>query len=382
MDNTSFDMGLPGIALFYYYYYKLTNDNSYLQKVYQLIEISITKLSTISVNDFQNKYMSDSLDNHISGFGRLLLFLQTNLNNELDIEDLLKVLDDNLKPLMYSKIEIEDYDLDSGALASGYYFLERFKQTKLLKYRKYLQDLTCSIQNSSMEKDDGICWASPSLNNKIFLGLSHGSGMILNFLIKMIENNIISKSEISDNIVKGVVFITNNEREQPKGRFPHCYFSNEPEVSVETQFSQCYGDLGIGYAIFKAGFVLEDDQMYKKGLEILEVCSQRSKEDNLTEDASIVYGASGVACIFDEIYKITNNLIFEESSDYWFGTIPTYIEKSQANDIIFKSMFDFSDDVSWNTSFGWGIAGIGTTLIRFLDKKKYPSFNKLLMIGP
>ena len=27
IDNTSFDMGLPGIALFYYYYYILTNEN-------------------------------------------------------------------------------------------------------------------------------------------------------------------------------------------------------------------------------------------------------------------------------------------------------------------------------------------------------------------
>lgn len=127
---------------------------------------------------------------------------------------------------------------------------------------------------------------------------------------------------------------------------------------------------------------MKNNQIYNKGLQILEECSSRNKEDNLTEDASIVYGASGVACLFDEIYKITNNPIFEKSSNYWFDTIPSYILKSDINDITFKSMFSLSDNISWHTSFGWGIAGIGTALIRSIDKKKYPSFNELLMIGP
>lgn len=381
INNSSFDMGLPGISLFYYYYYLMTKDEKYLEKTFNLIEKSINNLSAITISDFQKKYLSDSLDNHLSGFGRFLIFLDNNLSIQLEIVELLNELDTILKPLLYSKLELADYDIDSGALASGYYFLSRYKQTQSPKYKKYLIDIILSLKQNSKKTDYGIYWTSPSLNNKIYLGLSHGSSMIVNFLVKMIENNIYSFNTIQILINNAISFVCSNERDQIRGKFPHCYFEDEPEEMEETQFSQCYGDLGIGYSILKAGYVLRDEKLRGIGEKILKDCLIRKKSDNLTEDASIVYGASGVACLYDELYTITSDPIYKKASNYWYCSISSYTIKSPEGHDSFKSMFSLPNDLSWHSSFGWGLAGIGATLIRYLNKKEYPSFNELLMIG-
>lgn len=380
VDNAAFNMGLPGIALFYYYCYLHSRQSRCLDTFTSLIDRSINILSSITVHEFQQKYRTDSIDNHLSGFGRFLIFSQSKLDGELDIEEILNELDDLLIPLMYSKIQAEDFDIDSGALASGNYFLARFRQSGSSKYRDLLENLVTAIDNSSKRTNTGIYWVSPTLNNNIYLGLSHGSGMIINFLSKMVDLNI--QSDNSINIInQGAAFILSNKRNQIRGLFPHCYFFDEKEKSEETQFSQCYGDLGIGYALLKAGKSIDDKKLYGESLEILQECATRKNEDNLTQDAGIIYGASGVACVFDELSQITNNITFEQASKYWFNEITSYAIENRYGKPMFKSMFSLSD-VNYHTSFGWGLAGIGAALIRSLDRNKYPCFNELLMIGP
>lgn len=381
IDNVSFDIGLSGIALFYYYYYLFTGNNNYINNVYEIVDLVIKKLSSIEEENFEKKYYSDSFDNQISGFGKLLVFLKTKVDTELDVEALLNEIDDTLAFLMTTKLENHDYDLNSGALASGYYFLSRYKQTKLPMFKKYLLDIIQSISENYIESENGIYWLAPSLHNQAFLGLSHGSSMIINFLSKMIDNNITDKILIVDIIKKGITFIQSNERDQVQGRFPHCYYEDEPEEIEKTQFSQCYGDLGIGYAIIKAGKSIDDIEIFNYGQKILEECVTRKIEDKMTLDAGIVYGASGVACVFDEIYTLTGNSIFEKASDYWFKKILFYLKKGQDDDLSFESAFISPKDILWNISFGWGGAGIGTSLIRSIDKIKYPSFNEFLMVG-
>jgi lantibiotic modifying enzyme len=379
IDNSSFDMGLPGIALFYYYLFLYTNDEKYFNLYIKLVDKTIKMLSSLENSDFDKKYSTDSIDNHLAGFGRFLIFSEVKLNKELDFNELLEELDTVLTPLLYSKLKIKDFDIHSGALASGNYFLARYKQTKLTKHKKILTDLEFAINNSAHRNNLGTYWKSPSLYNKVFLGLSHGSSMIINFLSKMVECKI-NVDETNTSIINGVKFIINNKREQINGIFPHCYFSDITEEKKETQFSQCYGDLGIGYSLLKSGSTMKNEIIYNEGLEILKKCAIRKKDAKLTEDASLVYGASGVACIFDEIILIDKDPLFENASNYWFETISSYVEIKNKDKLGFKSMFNINEP-NWNNSFGWGLAGIGTSLIRSTDKSKFPSFNELLMIG-
>lgn len=379
MNDCSFDLGLPGVAIFYYYKYLYTQNEKYYDFYIELIEKNIKTLSSISKKNFNIKYRTDSIDSHLSGFGRFLIFSKTKLNQGFDFGEILNYLDDILIPLMHSKIKIKDFDINSGAFASGLYILARYKQTKDLKYAKELEALVEGLNESAIEHNSGIYWHSPSLDKEVYLGLSHGSAMIINFLSEVFKNGLsINKAKIL--IQDAVNFVLYNKREQINGIFPICYYAENPLEISETQFSQCYGDLGIGYALLKSGKVLKDERIYDSGLEVLLECAKRKKSKH-TEDASIVYGASGLACLFDEIFSIDKNILFKEASNYWYETIRTYLTQNDNGKMSIKLRIP-KNDVNWFCSFGWGISGIGTTLIRFSDKSKYPSFNELLMVGP
>jgi len=138
VDDTSFYGGLPGLALFYYYYYLYTNNSN--NKIFlNLIESNIHNISKINTNNL--KYKTDSIDYHLASFGRFLIFIKYKLKVNIEIENILNQLDSLLVPLLHHKLKNKDFDLNSGALASGNYLAYRIMQNDNLyeekKIRKY-----------------------------------------------------------------------------------------------------------------------------------------------------------------------------------------------------------------------------------------------------
>ncbi|MDN5424063.1 MAG: hypothetical protein L0G07_11745, partial [Chryseobacterium sp.] len=330
-------------------------------------------LASFNPKTFQRVHGTDSLDAHLAHIGRYLIFCENNGLLSVSSEEYLLNLDQILFGLMKSKINIKDFDSGTGALAAGYYYLARLKSGS--DVQEQLIFLINSIDEAAFQDDTGdYYWKCPSLYDRIYLGISHGSSLIISFLTSVCEAGL--EIQLCEKIIrKATAFLIKQYRESDyKGLFPNMI----GDAIEPMQFALCYGDLGIGYALLRASQLLKDSDTADFANVILNDCLLRTKEDNLTLDAGIFYGASGLAITFDKLGTLSGDIRYIQRADYWNQQILTYATHS--NDFAgFKSRL-LEDNILWQISFGWGILGIGMTLMYF-DDASLPSFADLTFIA-
>jgi len=370
LQNASYETGLLGYALYYAYLAKYKNEPAYIAKAEDYFNKGINAL------DFQNflrVYDTDSLDAHLSHIGRFIEFCNGNQLLDIDGNDYLLQLDGILFDLMKSKVSIKDFDVNSGALASGYFFLSRIRNGAAVE--EQLKFLVNSIGNFALQDRDGdYYWKSPALFDRVYIGISHGSCMIISFLVNVYELGI-EKELCREIIEKATNFVKKQYRKTKfKGLFPNMV-GDKPEPM---QFALCYGDIGNGYALYRAGHVLDIEKIKAFAEIVLKDCLTRSIDDNLTLDAGIFYGASGVAVAFEKMAAVSADERFAERAAYWYEKIGCY--KIHDNDFAgFKSRLT-EIDILWNVSFGWGILGAGIAMMKH-EKPELPSLAPLTFVA-
>ncbi|WP_294239879.1 MULTISPECIES: lanthionine synthetase LanC family protein [Chryseobacterium] len=370
LKNVSYETGLLGYSLYYLYLSKYTGDQKYTTTAEEYFNKG---LASFNPKTFQRVHGTDSLDAHLAHIGRYLIFCENNGLLSVSSEEYLLNLDQILFGLMKSKINIKDFDSGTGALAAGYYYLARLKSGS--DVQEQLIFLINSINEAAFQDDTGdYYWKCPSLYDRIYLGISHGSSLIISFLTSVYEAGL--EIQLCEKIIrKATAFLIKQYRESDyKGLFPNMI----GDAIEPMQFALCYGDLGIGYALLRASQLLKDSDTADFANVILNDCLLRTKEDNLTLDAGIFYGASGLAITFDKLGTLSDDIRYIQRADYWNQQILTYAMHS--NDFAgFKSRL-LEDNILWQVSFGWGILGIGITLMYF-DDASLPSFADLTFIA-
>ncbi|MGI9650894.1 lanthionine synthetase LanC family protein [Chryseobacterium sp. RLHN22] len=366
LSSPCFDTGLLGTSFFYTLLYDYANDERYLDTAFKFFEQGLYAIN----GDFHPTYLNDSLDSHIGQIGRYLNFITEHKNFcDYDFSDYLNHLDELLQNLYPSKILKGDFDIVSGALASGVYFLTRDSNIAT----QALNNIVKGIYNAKKINSKGYYWTVPTLGNRIYLGISHGSAMLINFLCAVYKKGI-AKEMCEDLIYNASRYLLNNKRiNKYTGLFDN-YIGEEPEPK---QFSVCYGDIGNGLALLKAGKALKSDLLVNESSAVLNNCLTRNFEDNLTLDASIYYGAAGLYIAFAEVYSLTADVRFLEKADYWLNCIPKY--KVHDNDYAgFKTRL-LDQVLSWNICFGWGITGIGSVILNN-HTKSFKSLTPLTLL--
>lgn len=356
IDNFHVEDGLSGLCLFYCYLAKYSGDTAYYSIAERYFEEALEK---IHPKYYKKIYPTDTYDSKLASFGKLLIFLKNNDFVDEDYSSLLEQIDETLEPLLYTKFKIKDFDMWSGALAHGHYYYYRSDENDTL--RKQLSELVFEIDTNALKDSDGdYYWVSPTIHHRVYLGISHGSSMIIAFLSALHEKGI--EQELCRSIIlKAANFMLKHKRSQDQGLFPN--FIGD-EIGPK-QFSLCYGDLGIGYGLLKASQVLTDNNKITEiAQEILSKSLKRTREDNLTIDASNTYGAAGLAYAYDKIYRVTKEQRFEKRASYWHSQIVNYQTKNDefAN---FENIFPTKKNMS--VSYSWGIAGIGISLMKSID---------------
>lgn len=383
-SDASMEYGKMGAALLYYYCYKHFDHKEFLDKGELMIEESIHLISKISENnEYIPKYKGDSVAQTLASFGKGLMFIQNNFDLEYDFSEYYEYLNDTLHETVKQELERRDYDYFSGSLASAYYFLNRYIHDKDPYAQQVLNEITISIiDNAVILNQEEVYWPSPSYNNQVYLGLSHGSAMIINFLTKIYEHGILEteNERFKDILYKAVNFLMKQKRNQINGFFPYRYPNSE--ISSETQLSMCYGDLGILYALYNAAKKFQLEEFEDDIVNMLYESSQRKLKHSHTQDSSILYGCSGLYYMFADLYHRTSEKVYAETAQYWYGQITSYWNADKKTLAGFQ--FDYEGDQqihpSAKYSFFWGIAGIGITLMQG-SNKQLPSPNELLLTG-
>lgn len=368
--NPSYETGLLGYALYYAFLAKYKNEPSHITTAETYFDRA---MEALDIARFQRVYDTDSIDGHLSHIGRFIAFVNEHNLLNIDGDQYLASLDGILFDLMKSKISIQDFDSLSGAMASGYYFLSRKRNG--INVDDELKFLILNLENfAQKDKDGDYFWKSPSLYQRMYIGISHGSSLMISFLCQAHTFGI--ETETCERIIrKAANFVQKQYRKSPyKGLFPNMI--GDPIEPM--QFALCYGDIGTGYALFEAAKVIKDDHLSALAEVVLSDCLTRTKEDNLTLDAGIFYGASGIVIAFDKLARISADERFEKRKVYWYQKIQEY--KGESNEFAgFVSRLDKESHL-WNVAFGWGILGVGITLMSYSDKK-FPPIDKLTFIA-
>lgn len=354
--------GWLGLCLFYCYLARFTGDEAHFDQAGIYFDKA---LPLIGPQHYTKRFATDSYDSQLAGFGKFIAFAVHHDFLDTDALSYLPTTDEVLIRLMQTKISAGDFDLWSGALATGHYLLQRPNADA--QHRQALADIVLGLEKNAQSDpaSGGLYWPAPSLKNRVYLGISHGSAMIMSFLAAVYEQGI-EPDRCGELIRKATRFVQSKQRDYPNSLFP----DQRNDQPAPTQFSQCYGDLGVGYGLFRANQVLNDPTLGHLTDAVLRNCTERTVELGLTADASITYGASGVAAVFDKLWRLSDNSLYEASANYWYAHIPDYAD--QANAFAgFDCMIAGVSDAT-RLSFGWGVIGEGISLMKFLRKELPP----------
>ena len=363
IDDIGLFTGKTGLVLFNFYYYKLTKEIRYAD--------STTKIITEIIQAINGGENAHTFCNGLAGFGWTMEHLFKNNFTELTNIDFLKNLDHYLYKKMLNDFNSDNYDLLHGAIGAGMYFLNHLSDPKSYEIIVQLID---GLENICIKEIDGsIKWESVIIDidektqHVYDLCLSHGIASIIAFLAKVYAKDIYKEKVII--LLNGAVqfllkhkSVLNNDNSY----FPN--WVNLDGTSIKSRLAWCYGDLGIGIALFNAAKVTSNIKLEEISLEILLQTTQRKNlETEGIVDAGICHGTSGIALIYLRMYGYTNNNVFKEASEYWLN-LTLDLAKFEDGYAGYKT-YRMEKYGGWSNDISIieGIVGIGLVLMSFVS---------------
>ena len=359
--------GISGVALFQFYYAKFTNQEANENLGTEIIFEIIEKIN--------NGYDYPTFCTGIAGGAWVIEHLNEEGFIDIDCDNLLQSLDEYL---IYSTERIRDknfFDFLHGVVGIGFYFLKRYQNTKSTRLRNQYKNILLNIiqrlsitsqQNEKMAKWESFLIVDEQLKG-YNLALSHGISSIVNFLSRLVIYDDF-KSVTQELLQKSVTFVLSNKNKDTSkiSCFPD-WITSDNEKSESLRLGWCYGDLGTGLSLWKAGKALKDDKICKKAIAVLKhTCKRRKIEETRINDASLCHGAFGVMLIYNYMFKQTGEKLFKENVDYWM--------QESLNMAIHKD--GYAGYMQWHggENEGWhneitlleGVAGIGLAIISYL----------------
>jgi lantibiotic modifying enzyme len=283
---------------------------------------------------------------------------------------------------MIYDIEKGNYDFLHGAVGNGTYFLNRLNKKESKDYLKELIDHLDKI--SHKKGGDKIAWESVLDHEKgtkgYNLSLSHGISSIIAFLAKMLEKEIYIE-KVSSLLNGAINYLLSHalDTEKYSSNFPSWISDDYPAGS--SRLAWCYGDLGIGIALWQAARAAGNKEWEQKAFDVLlHTTNRRDLKENAVIDAGLCHGAAGIAHIYNRMYHYTGRNIFRESTLYWLDHT--------------LKMAVYTDGCAgykaWHTEKygGWvaesglleGVAGIGLMLVSIVSDIE-PKWDRCLFLS-
>ncbi|MDN3691631.1 lanthionine synthetase LanC family protein [Chryseobacterium tructae] len=298
-------------------------------------------------------------------------------------EDIDAIEEDSIEfflELLATCVNKKEYDLFTGLIGLGLYFIEIQRFDTVAKIVSYIDHLKHEQNNSffwidHIVKEDNIC----------DLGLAHGLPSIISFLAECYHKNC--EKETCEKLIRGTVNFLINLYEENKNA-AHIFPSKINVVTGEKQLSNrlawCYGDLGVALSLWKAYTVLQDENLKDICLYMtlnsakirLDKSGVFSSTTHDCIDTGICHGTSGISHIFNKFFKIFQREELKEAHDYWMSITLQQLEKG------IKFPYDPKNDV-WveHTGLLEGISGVGMVLLDYQYPDKAKDWDKIYLMN-
>ena len=366
ITSFGYQTGKAGIAMYYYFMTHFKKNAKYEEKANQWLDDAILSIDSASFKGFASMFYRE-----LAQLGIAIIYINRQPSLLAADETLLRNIDELLCDFMRQKIKEGDLNAISGGLVAGYYFLLRTEAQPQAK--AWLEELVVGIEHCAKTDPSGsYYWRWPVWKSEgVYLGLHCGAAAILSFLAAAYGQGIAQERVLAISR-RACAYVLAQKRD-----FPNSYF---PVIVGESLAigSLLQGDLGTCYGLLRAAQILDDAQMMKQTMQILvRSCERKYKEQTLIYDASILYGASGAALMYEKIDQITEQSVFKQAMVYWHQTIIGH--QQYDNEFAgFRARFNQKYPQT-NIAFSEGIVGIALTLMRYLDKS-LPSLFPLVQL--
>jgi len=300
-----------GILLFLFYYARYSQGEKYAV----IAETYAERL----FNRFLDETKLHTFCNGFSGILYLFEFLREHDFIDLDVADSQSVIDNYLIAQMRNNIQQSYYDFMHGALGVGLYFLKKGTNSECI------QELIDFLYATAEKDTDNklFKWKSVIDNEKNRIGynlaLSHGISSIIIFLSRVVKSGM-NDRRVTKMLTGAVNYVLSQQIDfsQFGSCFPSYIVTSPPQPVSKSRMAWCYGDLGIGMALWQAGKAVDYAVWKEKGLDILLLSAQRQTfNDSLIRDAGICHGSAGLAMIYHRIYSETRHHEYMEAINYW-----------------------------------------------------------------
>ncbi|EDP96626.1 lanthionine synthetase LanC family protein [Kordia algicida OT-1] len=326
--------GLAGESLYYFYRSALLNDDEVLY------EKGIEKLQTAI--EIGSKNSADtSFYSGVAGIGWLVLHLKEQEFVDIDIDDFLDTsVDTYLYETMLDFLNRSIYDFFYGAAGICYYFLKRYQcvrdNSQKELYRTYIMHFLFYLEFIKNKDEKGIFWKHPEYPFE--------------------EDSMCFQLSSLSNISSIILLLTDISYNKEFTSFCTILIKKSSDWLIYKLETYKKIRLDQAFCLWKASIVLNDNELQKKALQLLNT----AKKSILNED---VISLAKCALIYQKITKETDNNSLKEEAFKCFTKVTDNLLEHTIND----------------NSIWKGYSGIG--LIDFsLNDSVSPEWSKCILI--
>lgn len=352
--------GNSGILLFLFVYSKWADDTTTQQLAINRLNRIIEDMETIEDMDW-------TFTAGFSGFAYFIEYLSSQDFIEIDTNEMLSEYDSYCHKVMLYSLWKKKYDYFYGGLGIGKYLLSR---KDFPMKNDYLIDIIGVLYKTrEIISDDKIVWfSSSSTSDQIEkdtydFGIPHGLSGIIILLSQLYKNNI-NRIKISLLIEPLVQFVLSYKSAKPELSLYPSKFA-KGEETYNSRLAWCYGDLSVAIALWHASQALcrKDWEQESKTI-LLHASKRRDLQNNGVVDAGLCHGTSGIAHIFDRMYRNTGLPECKEAANYWFEQT---LKMAKFEDGLAGYKALHLDGLQNEYGLLEGIAGIGLSLISYVS---------------
>jgi lantibiotic biosynthesis protein len=319
-------------------------------------------------------------------------------NHTLEVEegeDPYEDIDTTLRGLLARSPWPLSYDLISGLVGIGVYFLDRLTVSSAFPVAsECLALIVDRLAELAEHTSAGATWfTEPTLlpewqrehapSGYYNLGVAHGIPGIIALLGQVCEANL-GGARARELLAGGVDWLLAQASTNRPSRFPSwCLKAGPRDPAPTSPLAWCYGDLGLSLALLRAARCVDEPRWEREAVELARnAAALRAGGHGMPADAGLCHGTAGVAHMFNRLFQATGDSIFEEAACLWFER--TLQMRQQGAGIAGYRAFhgDPKEPGKWVDSPGFleGTTGIGLSFLAATSEVE-PDWDRLLLIS-
>ena len=371
-SNNSLLSGKVGLSLFLNYYIYFTENKKLSDNGLKYLEQVFININ----NGFNYHTFAGGLSGILWGINHLY-------NNSFILEDPKDInlsLESYFIRMVEEEINQKNIDYLHGSLGVILYLLERNTEKVNIAISEFVDILGEQGEISG----NSIKWMRVLDKEKDIKGynlsLSHGIASIIIILAQIYEKGI-NKEKALKLIRMAINFLLDQKQDPQKNLSIFPNWISKDLRSRNSRLAWCYGDLGIGIALYQTAVIIKDSQLENDSIEILKhSAKRRDLKENRIIDAGLCHGTAGIAHIFNRMFNYTGNEEFRDAAIYW---IDKTLEMAKFPDGLAGYKIWRSEKYGgWVNDTGLleGIAGIGMMLISAVSDIE-PKWDRCLLLS-